>query len=196
MQKVLSGGIINLWQDHGNYFQVKIPQCHPLQEDQGIGRDHQGGLSTWVHKWHLQWHLGALGMQVLMDRSRVQAGLKRVWTCSGWSNLMKLLKVLWLKCIGWIKFWTTQIQLDMYLPKHFGKRVCSPNYPKLCILLSKKFPQHFSKLQLELVRIHFLPHSTSGVLFVNYICVTSEFFHLGWPCCRLIRLHCMLCMIV
>ena len=78
----------------------------------------------------------------------------------------------------------------------FWKAGVFPNYPKLCILLSKKFPEHFSKLQLELVRIHFLPHSTSGVFFVNYLCVTSEFFHLGRPCCRLIRLHWMLCMIV
>lgn len=61
----------------------------------------------------------------------------------------------------------------------FWKAGVFPNYPKLCILLSKKFPEHFSKLQLELVRIHFLPHSTSGVFFVNYFCVTSEFFHLG-----------------
>ena len=78
----------------------------------------------------------------------------------------------------------------------FWKAGVFPNYPKLCILLSKKFPEHFSKLQLERVRIHFLSHSKSGVFFVNYLCVTSEFFHLGRPCCRLIRLHWMLCMIV
>ncbi|XP_075674796.1 protein NAP1-like [Castanea sativa] len=33
----------------------------------------------------------------------------------------------------------------------FWKAGVFPNYPKLCILLSKKFPEHFSKLQLECV---------------------------------------------
>lgn len=33
----------------------------------------------------------------------------------------------------------------------FWKAGVFPNYPKLCILLSKKFPEHFSKLQLERV---------------------------------------------
>lgn len=34
----------------------------------------------------------------------------------------------------------------------FWKAGIFPNHPKLCILLSKKFPDHYSKLQLERVR--------------------------------------------
>lgn len=35
----------------------------------------------------------------------------------------------------------------------FWKAGVFPNHPRICILLSKKFPEHFSKLQLERVRI-------------------------------------------
>lgn len=35
----------------------------------------------------------------------------------------------------------------------FWKSGIFPNHPKICILLSKKFPEHFSKLQLERVLI-------------------------------------------
>jgi NCK-associated protein 1 len=35
----------------------------------------------------------------------------------------------------------------------FWKAGVFPNYPRICLLLSKKFPEHFSKLQLERVRI-------------------------------------------
>lgn len=35
----------------------------------------------------------------------------------------------------------------------FWKAGVFPNHPKMCMLLSKKFPEHFSKLQLERVRI-------------------------------------------
>lgn len=38
----------------------------------------------------------------------------------------------------------------------FWKAGVFPNHPRLCVLLSKKFPEHFSKLQLERVRIGFL----------------------------------------
>lgn len=48
----------------------------------------------------------------------------------------------------------------------FWKAGVFPNYPKICILLSKKFPEHFSKLQLERVRIDFLPLSMLGIFFV------------------------------
>lgn len=34
----------------------------------------------------------------------------------------------------------------------FWKAGVFPNHPKICLLLSKKFPEHFSKLQLERVR--------------------------------------------
>ncbi|GJS90791.1 hypothetical protein Tco_0773427 [Tanacetum coccineum] len=34
-------------------------------------------------------------------------------------------------------------------PKAFWKASIFPNCPKICILLSKKFPEHHSKLQLE-----------------------------------------------
>ena len=35
----------------------------------------------------------------------------------------------------------------------FWKAGVLPNYPRICLLLSKNFPEHFSKLQLERVRI-------------------------------------------
>lgn len=35
----------------------------------------------------------------------------------------------------------------------FWKAGLFPNHPKICILLSKKFPEHHSKLQLERVRM-------------------------------------------
>lgn len=35
----------------------------------------------------------------------------------------------------------------------FWKAGVFPNYPRICLLLSKKFPEHFTKLQLERVRI-------------------------------------------
>ena len=34
----------------------------------------------------------------------------------------------------------------------FWKSGVFPNHPRICVLLSKKFPEHFSKLQLERVR--------------------------------------------
>lgn len=42
----------------------------------------------------------------------------------------------------------------------FWKSGVFPNHPKICILLSKKFPEHHSKLQLERVRKY-------GPLFVD-----------------------------
>jgi NCK-associated protein 1 len=45
----------------------------------------------------------------------------------------------------------------------FWKAGVFPNHPKICILLSKKFPEHFSKLQLERVRIDFLPLPMLGI---------------------------------
>jgi NCK-associated protein 1 len=38
----------------------------------------------------------------------------------------------------------------------FWKAGVFPNHPRICVLLSKKFPEHFSKLQLERVRSHVL----------------------------------------
>jgi NCK-associated protein 1 len=38
----------------------------------------------------------------------------------------------------------------------FWKAGVFPNYPRICLLLSKKFPEHYSKLQLERVRIDLL----------------------------------------
>lgn len=35
----------------------------------------------------------------------------------------------------------------------FWKSGVFPNHPRICLLLSKKFPEHFSKLQLERVRM-------------------------------------------
>lgn len=35
----------------------------------------------------------------------------------------------------------------------FWKAGVFPNHPRICVLLSKKFPEHFSKLQLERVSI-------------------------------------------
>lgn len=35
----------------------------------------------------------------------------------------------------------------------FWKAGVFPNHPRICMLMSKKFPEHFSKLQLERVRI-------------------------------------------
>lgn len=46
----------------------------------------------------------------------------------------------------------------------FWKAGVFPNHPKICTLLSKKFPEHFSKLQLERVRIGFLSHCIIGIL--------------------------------
>ena len=36
----------------------------------------------------------------------------------------------------------------------FWKAGVFPNHPRICVLLSKKFPEHFNKLQLERVRGH------------------------------------------
>ena len=49
----------------------------------------------------------------------------------------------------------------------FWKAGVFPNHPRICILLSKKFPEHFSKLQLERVRIEFymLPYTEVWWLF-------------------------------
>lgn len=38
----------------------------------------------------------------------------------------------------------------------FWKAGVFPNHPRLCLLLSKKFPEHYSKLQLERVRFDLL----------------------------------------
>jgi NCK-associated protein 1 len=47
----------------------------------------------------------------------------------------------------------------------FWKAGVMPNFPKICTALSKKFPEHPNKLQLEKVRI-----STTGCLFQPGIC--------------------------
>lgn len=38
--------------------------------------------------------------------------------------------------------------------ENFWKAGIIPNIPKICVLVSKKFPEHPSKLQLEKVRLH------------------------------------------
>lgn len=51
----------------------------------------------------------------------------------------------------------------------FWKAGVFPNHPRLCISLSKKFPEHFSKLQLERVRFKFLFLLSS--MFATFICM-------------------------
>ena len=48
----------------------------------------------------------------------------------------------------------------------FWKAGVFPNFPKICLTLSKKFPEHPNKLQLERARIQFslAVHSSSGSL--------------------------------
>ncbi|KAH8492605.1 hypothetical protein H0E87_021987 [Populus deltoides] len=43
------------------------------------------------------------------------------------------------------------VQLTEVAEESFWKAGVFPNYPRICLLLSKKFPEHFSKLQLERV---------------------------------------------
>lgn len=47
----------------------------------------------------------------------------------------------------------------------FWKAGVFPNLPKICVLLSKKFPEHHSKLQLERVCIEIVP-----VLSISMYC--------------------------
>ena len=49
----------------------------------------------------------------------------------------------------------------------FWKAGVFPNFPKICITLSKKFPEHPNKLQLERVRIQF--SSASQNLLPSYL---------------------------
>lgn len=42
--------------------------------------------------------------------------------------------------------------LNHVFSEGFWKAGVFPNHPRICVLLSKKFPEHFSKLQLERVR--------------------------------------------
>lgn len=48
----------------------------------------------------------------------------------------------------------------------FWKAGVFPNYPRICLLLSKKFPEHFSKLQLERVSIVYYVKYTH-ICFLN-----------------------------
>lgn len=54
----------------------------------------------------------------------------------------------------------------------FWKAGVMPNFPKICITLSKKFPEHPNKLQLEKVRISLTPHMTNFLLNVLNLVVT------------------------
>ena len=47
----------------------------------------------------------------------------------------------------------------------FWKSGVFPNHPRICLLLSKKFPEHFSKLQLERVRTELICFKFYGVSF-------------------------------
>lgn len=49
----------------------------------------------------------------------------------------------------------------------FWKSGVFPNHPRICLLLSKKFPEHFSKLQLERVRTDLFVLKFSGFVLVG-----------------------------
>lgn len=56
----------------------------------------------------------------------------------------------------------------------FWKAGVFPNHPRICILLSKKFPEHFSKLQLERVRFYlYLSFSLGHICFVSVIFICT-----------------------
>lgn len=57
----------------------------------------------------------------------------------------------------------------------FWKAGVVPNFPKLCILLSKKFPEHPNKLQLD--RVRFLS-SVHGI-DLSFFSLTDVFFFAG-----------------
>lgn len=61
----------------------------------------------------------------------------------------------------------------------FWKAGVFPNHPRICILLSKKFPEHFSKLQLERVRFHlYLSFSLGRICFLSVLFNCTVLFNL------------------
>lgn len=54
----------------------------------------------------------------------------------------------------------------------FWKSGIFPNHPRICLLLAKKFPEHFSKLQLERVRHHTI--SFSLTLYSGFLVFLGE----------------------